>query len=299
MGRVFDIQRFCLHDGPGLRTTVFLKGCPLRCRWCSNPESQLPGPELFYNRSRCMKCFSCVAACPGGLISHDGDDGVAIRRGECDACGACEDVCPMGAVVRKGSEMTVDDIVRQVARDAEFYSGSGGGVTFSGGEPFAQPAFLREALAAVRAEGISTAVETTAYVEWDVLESCLPLLDHVLVDVKHADAAKHREWTGVNPDRIHRNIRRLLQTHSGTRLRIPVIPGFNDDTESLDGLADFVAGVGGGVELLPYHALGEGKYAMLDRPYLCDPALASEGPAAATKMLAHFRARDLDAIIDS
>lgn len=266
MGCVFDIQRFCVHDGPGLRTTVFLKGCPLRCRWCSNPESQKFEPELFYNRSRCMRCGSCVRGCPESAIERNGKE-IAVRREKCVGCGKCEDVCPTGAVVLKGRFMSADDILRESIKDDSFYRTSGGGVTFSGGEPFAQGDFLRESLAACKSAGIATAVETSACADWECIEPCLPLLDHILVDVKHTDSSKHREWTGVGTEIIVENIRRILRFHAGGVLRIPVVPGFNADDAACAGFADFLGELEADVELLPYHVLGEGKYAMLDRDY--------------------------------
>ncbi|MCL2001484.1 MAG: glycyl-radical enzyme activating protein, partial [Planctomycetes bacterium] len=144
MGVVYDIQRFCLHDGPGLRTTVFLKGCPLSCRWCSNPESQRFAPEMFFNASRCMRCGACAAACQNSAIQRMEDGGMELNRGACIACGACEAVCPMGALVGKGREMTAEEVLREVEKDRSFFETSGGGATVSGGEPFAQPVFLRE-----------------------------------------------------------------------------------------------------------------------------------------------------------
>lgn len=297
MGCVFDIQRFCLHDGSGLRTTVFLKGCPLRCRWCSNPESQRLGPELLYNRSRCMGCLSCVPACPKGLIAAV-DGGVHIDRNGCDACGACEAVCPMAALVRKGRVMSAAEVVREVVRDREFYERSAGGVTVSGGEPFLQADFLNDLLLAIKDAGVSTAVETTAHADWRDMERCLPLLDCVLVDVKHADSASHAAWTGVELATILSNVRRLCEIHPDVRIRIPVIPGFNSDETSLGQLATLVEELGRGVELLSYHVLGEGKYGMLNRRYPGAVIPASDAAEATKRALAFFFGRGIRVTAD-
>ena len=298
VGCVFDIQRFCLHDGPGLRTTVFLKGCPLRCRWCSNPESQRPGPEILYNRSRCMGCHSCVAACPKSLITPS-DGGVSIRRDECDGCGRCEDACPTASLVRKGRAMTVEEVVRDVARDREFYTSSGGGATLSGGEPFSQGDFLYELLSAIREAGVSTAIETTAHADWSAMERCLPELDCVMVDVKHADSGAHAAWTGVGLETIFANLRNLASKHGNVTIRIPVIPGFNTDAHARDGLTGLAAELGLRVELLPYHILGEGKYAMLGRSYPGAAIAASEADTATERLLEHMRAHGVDVSVDT
>ncbi len=286
MGRVFDLQRFCLHDGPGLRTTVFLKGCPLRCRWCANPESQRPEPDLLYNRARCMRCGACVAACPQALIEPDAG-GVAIRREDCDACGKCAEVCPTVSLVVKGREMTAAEVVGQVARDRGFYASSGGGATISGGEPFLQSDFLFELLAGLREAGIPAAVETTGCSDWNAIARCLPLLDCLLVDVKHVDSAKHREWTGIGCEVILANVKKMRAAHPRVQIRLPVIPGFNADSDSAAQFAEFFVSLRADVELLPYHVLGEAKYAMLGRTYP-GADIAAANASAATKRLQEF-----------
>ncbi|MDR2391988.1 MAG: glycyl-radical enzyme activating protein [Planctomycetota bacterium] len=268
-GMVFDIQRFSLHDGGGLRTTIFLKGCPLRCRWCSNPESQLPGNELFHFAGRCMGCGACVAACPRSLISAPGEDGggVSIRRDGCVACGKCAGACPKAALAIKGRPMTADELVRTAARDRLFHTVSGGGVTLSGGEPFAQAVFVRELLVRFAREGIRTAAETSGLADWADIESCLPLLDEIFIDLKHTDPIRHAEWTGAGLDRIMPNAEKILRAHPRATLRIPVVPGFNTGEAAGAGFAGFAVRLGAGVELLPYHAFGEGKYRSLGRAY--------------------------------
>lgn len=243
-----------------------------------------------------MGCGSCVSACPLSLIERSGD-GIAVRRDACDACGKCADACPTGSLFRKGRDMPADEVVREVLRDGAFYANSGGGATVSGGEPFAQKDFLFELLAALRDAGVSTAVETTAYVEWDALERCLPLLDCVLVDVKHVDDGKHREWTGAGTGTILANIRKLREAHRDVRVRIPVIPGFNADADSRDRFGEVLPELATEVELLPYHVLGEGKYAMLGRIYPGAEISAANAAADAECLRETLRRRGVAASI--
>ena len=300
-GTVFDIQRFCLHDGPGLRTAVFLKGCPLRCRWCSNPESQSFGPELLYAEDRCMGCGACAAACPRVLITPRPEGGVAIRREACDACGACEDVCPRGALFRKGRIMSVESVMAVVERDRPFYQ-SDGGVTVSGGEPFAQAEFLHALLLACKEAGLSTAVETTAIASRADIERCLPLADHMLIDLKHPTPAAYEQWTGADISAgwkdIGANIGTVFSSHAGARLRIPVIPGCNTDSDAAEGFAAFIAGLGKPeVELLPYHTFGESKYRMLGRPYPGEAIPVEEAFDAAERLQKFLQGRGIHAVL--
>ena len=297
-GRVFDIQRFSLHDGGGLRTTVFLKGCPLRCRWCSNPESQLPGNELFHFSGRCMGCGACIAACPRSLIAWAGigEEGVSIRRDGCSACGKCVDACPKAALTIKGRRMAVDEVVGTVARDRLFHVVSGGGVTLSGGEPFAQAAFVRELLVRFEQEGVLTAAETSGAANWADIEPCLPLLDEIFVDLKHTDSARHAEWTGVGLETMLPNIEKILRLHPRATLRIPVVPGFNTDGEAAAGFADFAIRLGAEVELLPYHAFGEGKYRSLGRAYPGAGIDAGSAGADADRLADFLRGRGVHAV---
>lgn len=267
MGWVFDIQRFCVHDGPGLRTTVFLKGCPLRCRWCSNPESLNAAPELMHNAARCMRCGFCAASCPRGIIAMQTET-LSIDRLSCAACGECAGNCPTAALVLKGRDMTADEVEAEVLKDADAFKSSGGGVTVSGGEPFFQADFLHELLTRFRAAGIETAAETSAAARWEDIERCLPLLSLVLCDLKSTDAALLAQWAGANWERIEKNIAAILSCHANVLMRIPVIPGFNTDEKSFAGFADFLRRAGvQQAEILPYHFLGEGKYGMLGKPY--------------------------------
>lgn len=264
-GRVFDVQRFSLHDGPGIRTVVFLKGCPLRCTWCANPESQRAEPEIAWFAVRCIGCGRCVEACPRGAVRAVGDS-VVTDRLLCTACGACAAACARGARRLMGREMSVAEVMDQARRDAVFFRRSGGGVTFSGGEPFQQAAFLLECLRCSRRWGYHTALETCGQAHWEDLHAAAEFTDLFLYDVKHLDAARHRDLTGRGNELILGNLERLLELGATVTLRVPVVPGGTDDAGNLEALSGFVARHPRirRVELLPYHRLGLHKYAALD-----------------------------------
>lgn len=283
-GRVFDVQRFSLHDGPGIRTVIFLKGCPLRCSWCANPESQQAGPQIAWFESLCVSCGRCVEACPQGAVSMDAGR-VRTDRRLCTAWGECAAACSRGARRLMGREATVDEVMEEVRRDAVFYRRSGGGVTFSGGEPLAQPEFLVECLRRCRRWGYHTAVETCGQARWEDLRAAAGLTDLFLYDIKHLDPLRHQRLTGVHNALIIRNLERLLALGAAVTVRVPVVPGANDDRESMDALAAFVASHAEirRIELLPCHALGAHKYAALDLapPLLHRPAPERLAAAAA------------------
>ncbi len=265
-GRIFSIQRFSIQDGPGIRTTVFLKGCPLRCAWCSNPESQSPHPEIMARPQKCEGCGECVEACPKKAIQLEG--GVArIDRALCDLCMDCAAACPTGALEVSGEEVTIEEAVNESCRDEPFYKNSDGGVTLSGGEPLFQPAFALRFLRECKERGLSTALDTCGYAPWEVFEGILAHTDLVLFDVKHLDPEMHLEGTGVDNDLILDNLRRM--TASGrTRvwIRIPVIPGYNDSEEHARALAERLAGMPvEKVSLLDYHEWGKPKYGFLGK----------------------------------
>ena len=265
-GVVFNVQRFSVHDGPGIRTVVFLKGCPLACVWCHNPEGMSPRPEILMTPSRCVGCGECVSACPQDLpVPYELPGAQGAER--CLVCGACADACPTEARQMAGRAMSVEEVVEVVLKDRIFYDDSRGGVTFSGGEPLRQAGFLRSALEACKAQRIHTAVDTCGLVGQEDLLSVAEVADLFLFDVKMMDDEKHRRYTGVSNRQILTNLEAL--GHSGRRIwiRVPVIPGVNDDYGNLESTARLAASIPSveRVCLLPYHPLGESKSKRLDR----------------------------------
>jgi pyruvate formate lyase activating enzyme len=269
-GTVFDIRRYAIHDGPGIRTTVFLKGCALACWWCHNPESQAPGPELILHHGRCIRCGACVAACERGAASL-GAEGPAADRERCAGCDAlaCASACVADAREVVGRVMTVEQVLEAVVRDEPFYEASGGGVTLSGGEPLFQGEFTAALLAGLKARGLHTALDTCGHAPWALLDRLRGDVDLFLYDVKLVDDERHRRYTGVSNRRILENLRALAGAGHRIVLRFPVIPGVTDDEDNLRAVAGLAAGLPGlaGVELLGYHRIGVHKYARLGRPY--------------------------------
>jgi len=267
-GILFDIQRYALHDGPGIRTTVFLKGCPLRCLWCHNPEGQRNGPELVVRPERCLSdCRACLAVCPSKAVRKR--DGLCRVDAEaCRSCGACAEACPSEALEMAGRRVSAADAVAEAARDAVFFDESGGGVTFSGGEPLAQPEFLAEMLELCRGRGIHAAVDTCGFVPPDVLMRIRPLADLFLFDLKVMDSARHARLTGAPNALILENLRRLARSGARIVVRVPLIPGVNDDEENIVRTAEFLRSLDAPppLRLLPYHRLGRGKGRRLLRP---------------------------------
>lgn len=267
-GRVFNIQRFSIQDGPGIRTTVFLKGCPLNCLWCANPESMDPRPQLLYIESHCKRCYRCVDACPHGANSIRTDGSVGIDRNICKGCGKCVDACPNEARAICGKQMTVDEVMEVVKKDVLFYRNSGGGVTASGGEPTQQAKFLVELFRKCQDAGIHTALDTCGYVAWEKLERVLEYTDLVLYDLKNFIPAKHRELTGANYELVLENAKKMARKGMDFIVRVPLIPGRNDSTENLQAMAGFVAQLGKNIiNILPYHRLGAEKNARLGKLY--------------------------------
>jgi pyruvate formate lyase activating enzyme len=262
-GCIFDIQRFSIHDGPGIRTTVFFKGCPLHCKWCSNPESINPKPELLFNSELCIGCGKCGEVCPTGAISTTGFD-----RSLCTGCGNCTKTCYAEARYIKGAYMTPQEVIDEVLKDASFYARTDGGVTFSGGEPLLQIDFLEEALMICNENQIGTAIETCGYVPWENLKRIVQLVDVFLFDIKSTDCQKHLEYTGVSCERIMENCERLAKIAKHLIIRVPVVPKFNFDLESLTQIVRFAEKIGvGEVDFLPYHGFAANKYSFLGREF--------------------------------
>ena len=263
-GLVFNLQRYSIHDGPGIRTTVFLKGCPLCCAWCHNPEGMSPRPEIVVVESRCAGCGECRRACPFG-VSLGGEGALPTHHEQCQLCGACVEACPTGARQMIGRTMNVPEVLQEILKDRLFYESSGGGVTFSGGEPLLQPHFLCALLEACRTHRLHTALDTTGFGCTEHLLAAAALSDLVLYDLKVFDETRHRTLTGVSNRGIRENLTALDRVHRNVWIRLPVVPGFNDDLAELKQIADFVAGLRSVtlVNLLPFHRTALHKWQRL------------------------------------
>ncbi len=295
-GKLYDIQGFSVQDGPGVRTTAFLKGCPLRCPWCHSPESQAFYPQLSWISMRCQGtelCKSrCIRACSKGALTlgetrEDAVSGnmlqmVHVNRDLCDNCGDCAKVCYPGALYICGKDYTVDELVARLLQDKKFYEKSGGGITVSGGEALSQPDFTVEVLKRMKEAGVHTALDTTGYASWETVSRALPYADLFLYDLKHMDSEKHKAVVGVPNEPILENARKLAAAGARLQVRIPVIPLFNDDEENIRRTAEFCRELGDAVEtvqLLPYHNMGVSKYLRIS-----DKPVAEATPPSAEKM---------------
>jgi pyruvate formate lyase activating enzyme len=276
-GRIFNIQRYSIHDGSGIRTLVFLKGCPLSCLWCSNPESQKPGPELGFIESLCVAAEACgapcVSACLEDAMGLNERGGPRIDRSTCNSCGSCTEACSHDALKLIGREMTVAEVLAEVEKDRVFYRRSGGGLTIGGGEPLAQPRFTAALLEAAQEEYLHTAIETSGHAAWNHFETILRRVDLLHFDLKHLDPARHRELTGRSNELILSNLRGILSIMEpqDVIIRIPVIPGCSDSAANIRESARLVAELGfTQIELMPYHRLGVSKYRQYGMLYQLD-----------------------------
>lgn len=260
-GRIFDIQRFSIHDGPGIRTTVFLKGCPLRCLWCHNPESISPEPLLSFVADKCISCGDCVDVCPNQAHLMNEQQQHVFTREKCDACGECANVCPSGALEIVGKDISYEEVLEQVLRDRPFYEVSGGGVTLSGGEPLLQIDFAEALLAGTKKAAVHTAVETAGHVVFSRIERVMPYTDLFLFDLKETNNGRHKQFTGVPNTRILENLNALHDAGATVIVRLPIIPDLNDRQEHFEEVARIVRPLSNlvGVEIMPYHSLGIGK----------------------------------------
>ena len=280
-GNVFSIQKYSVHDGPGIRTIVFLKGCPLRCKWCSNPESQNPSPELAYNAKKCLgldKCIRCLEVCTVGAITQGEDGRIEIDRDLCTQCQHCAGACPSQALITYGEETSVDTALKRVEEDEMFYARSGGGLTISGGEPFFQAEYATALLREARHRRLNTAVETCGAVPFETFKDALPFVNTLMFDVKSMNPEKHKKYTGQSNERILDNLRKIREHFPklSIRVRTPVIPGFNDTEEDIKKIIAFLSSLPGDkveYEVLEYHRMGQPKYENTGREYPLDADL--------------------------
>lgn len=266
-GIIFNIQRYSVHDGPGIRTTIFIKGCPLDCWWCHNPESQSGSLEIMYDMDRCSSCQFCMEKCPEGAVQLIDGNRIWLKE-KCILCKNCIENCPAGALELVGKKVSVADIISEVEKDIIFFDESNGGVTISGGEAFVQFEFIKEIIQELKNRDIHIAVDTCGQIDWAKLEELKDSVDLFLYDIKHMDSDKHRQYTGVGNELILENLARLKDFHSNIIIRIPVIPGINDDELNIKKTGKYVKGLGlKKVNLLPYHDIAKNKYVKLGRNY--------------------------------
>ncbi|EHI55088.1 hypothetical protein HMPREF9333_01708 [Johnsonella ignava ATCC 51276] len=265
---LLDIQKYSIHNGEGIRTTIFFKGCPLKCKWCHNPESQSYRAEIMYNKEKCVSCMRCLMKCPQkGIVEKDGF--YPVPRDKCDACATCVDFCIYGAREKAGRLYSVDEVIKEIEKDKMFYEQSNGGVTLSGGEVMTQDInFILQILKRCDRMGYNVNIDTCGYSSFERFEKILPYVDTFLYDIKHIDPDKHRLLTGKDNVLILDNLKKLNDKNGKIHIRIPVIEGVNSDDENINGIADFIKDMNiTMVSLLPYHAIGQGKYDRIDMEY--------------------------------
>lgn len=290
-GQIFNIQRYSTSDGPGIRTTVFFQGCPLKCLWCANPESQPYHSIMMYFDNSCVQCGRCVPVCPTGATTMNDDDEIEIDRTKCTNCGKCVEACLSDARTISGKWVTPDEVMKTIEKDSGYYDSSGGGVTFSGGECMTQPEFLAEMIERCYQRGFHICVDTTGYAPWEFIESIAPKVDIFLFDIKHLDNDKHIEYTGVSNERILDNVAKLKKMGKKVEIRVPLIPNHNSTEQNMKELGRFMKLWGlNDVDLLPYHKLGLSKFRAIGKEYpLGDtPELHKEDVQSQVKILESF-----------
>ena len=270
-GIIFNIQRYSIHDGPGIRTVVFLKGCPLHCPWCSNPESQNGNIQITWDERKCIHCKKCISVCPIQALStsiKDGREIISVDHEACIGCMKCTRECPESALSYEGKFKEVDEVIKEVMKDDVFYEESGGGMTLSGGEVLSQPDFAIQLLEKAHENGLHTACETTCYTDFETFTRFIKNVDLLLCDIKHYNSTKHKEVVGVPLEEIQKNIKYAVDSGVEVIGRIPIIPGFNFSIEDAEGLSDILISLGiRKVNLLPFHQFGENKYKLLNKTY--------------------------------
>ena len=295
-GTIFDIKKFAIHDGPGIRTTVFLKGCPLRCMWCHNPESWLRSPEIMFDYKKCIQCYQCISLCPAKALEIK-DSYPCTDKERCQSCGTCVVICPGKAREIIGKNVNVEQVLVEIKKDLIFYQQSQGGVTFSGGEPLLQIGFLSKLLSLCQQEGIQTAVDTCGYVPWTSFEKIEKLVDLWLYDIKLIDEKKHYRYTGISNKLILDNLKKLSGKTCDIEIRIPVIPGVNDSPQEFRKIATLLNSFElKKISLLPFHKMGLEKYSRLglEQPMAEDPTIS---PAHLEKLQQLLQAKNLQVTI--
>lgn len=269
LGLIFDIQRYSIHDGPGIRTLISMKGCPLKCLWRANPEGQLSSPEMMYSANKCIQFWECIKLCPLKAILKNNNGNISIDRENCNNCGKCSTECYSEALQFVGRYISKNEIFKSIEKDRTFHDISNGGVTLGGGEPLVQIKFVKELLKIFKKKGINTAVETCGYTEWRNIKNIIGLVDTFFYDIKHMDPQKHLELTGVSNEIILQNLKKLSQLHVNIIVRFPLIPGYNDQEENLNLIVRFLNKLDSikKIEIMSYHRFGSIKYEHLGRYY--------------------------------